>query len=155
MLALFLLLVIAAIVLGIVGVVAKGLLYLLIIGIVVFLGALLLGALADAAATREAPSPVIPLRSPSMQASGGSQMPPVTPARCGPPIVTGAATAGAYADVVVSYPSLSHVRAPTSGQLVTAGRMSSQGTKLGWPAPGRCAGQSRVTSARRSVPGGE
>jgi hypothetical protein len=45
MLALFLLLVIAAIVLGIVGVVAKGLLYLLIIGIVVFLGALLLGVL--------------------------------------------------------------------------------------------------------------
>ena len=45
MLALFLLLVIAAIVLGIVGVVAKGLLYLLIIGIVVFLGALVLGAL--------------------------------------------------------------------------------------------------------------
>jgi hypothetical protein len=44
MLALFLLLVIVAIVLGIVGVVAKGLLYLLIIGIVVFLGALLLGA---------------------------------------------------------------------------------------------------------------
>ena len=45
MLAFFLLLVIVAIVLGIVGVVAKGLLYLLIIGIVVFLGALLLGAL--------------------------------------------------------------------------------------------------------------
>jgi hypothetical protein len=45
MLALFLLLVIVAIVLGIVGVVAKGLLYLLIIGIVVFLGALVLGAL--------------------------------------------------------------------------------------------------------------
>jgi len=42
MIALFLLLVIAAIVLGIVGVVAKGLLYLLIIGIVVFLGALTL-----------------------------------------------------------------------------------------------------------------
>jgi hypothetical protein len=40
MIALFLLLVIAAIALGIVGVVAKGLLYLLIIGIVVFLGAL-------------------------------------------------------------------------------------------------------------------
>ena len=36
MIALFLLLVIAAIALGIVGVVAKGLLYLLIIGIVVF-----------------------------------------------------------------------------------------------------------------------
>ncbi|HEX3191133.1 MAG TPA: hypothetical protein VHS32_30050 [Streptosporangiaceae bacterium] len=45
MIALFLLLVIVAIVLGIVGVVAKGLLYLLIIGIVVFFGALLLGAL--------------------------------------------------------------------------------------------------------------
>ena len=41
----FLLLVIAAIALGIVGVVVKGLLYLLIIGIVVFLGALLLAAL--------------------------------------------------------------------------------------------------------------
>jgi hypothetical protein len=45
MIALFLLLVIAAIVLGIFGVVVKGLLYLLIIGIVVFLGALLLAAL--------------------------------------------------------------------------------------------------------------
>jgi hypothetical protein len=45
MLAFFLLLVIVAIVLGIVGVVVKGLLYLLIIGIVVFLGVLLLGAL--------------------------------------------------------------------------------------------------------------
>jgi hypothetical protein len=45
MLALFLLLVIVAIALGIVGVVAKGLLFLLIIGIVVFLGALVLGAL--------------------------------------------------------------------------------------------------------------
>ena len=42
---LFLLLVIAAIALGIVGVVAKGLLYLLIIGIAVFLAALLLAAL--------------------------------------------------------------------------------------------------------------
>jgi hypothetical protein len=60
MLALFLLLVIVAIVLGIVGVVAKGLLYLLIIGIVVFLGALLLGRPADAATTREAPGPIIP-----------------------------------------------------------------------------------------------
>jgi hypothetical protein len=38
----FLLLVIAAIALGIVGVVVKGLFYLLIIGIVVFLAALLL-----------------------------------------------------------------------------------------------------------------
>ena len=45
MIALFLLLIIAAIALGIVGVVAKGLLFLLFIGIVVFLGALLLGAL--------------------------------------------------------------------------------------------------------------
>lgn len=45
MLVLFLLLVIVAMVLGIVGVVAKGLLYLLFIGIVVFLGALLLGVL--------------------------------------------------------------------------------------------------------------
>jgi hypothetical protein len=45
MIALFLLLVIVAMVLGIVGVVVKSLLYLLIIGIVVFLGALLLGAL--------------------------------------------------------------------------------------------------------------
>jgi hypothetical membrane protein len=41
----FLLLVIAAIALGIVGVVVKGLLYLLFIGIAVFLGAFLLGAL--------------------------------------------------------------------------------------------------------------
>jgi hypothetical protein len=45
MIALFLLLVIAAIVLGIVGVVAKGLLYLLIIGVAVFLVALTLAAL--------------------------------------------------------------------------------------------------------------
>jgi hypothetical protein len=45
MLAFFLLLVIVAIALGIVGVVVEGLLYLLIIGIVVFLVALLLGAL--------------------------------------------------------------------------------------------------------------
>jgi hypothetical protein len=45
MIAFFLLLIIVAIALGIVGVVAKGLLYLLIIGIVVFLGALVLGAL--------------------------------------------------------------------------------------------------------------
>ena len=41
----FLLLVIAAIALGIVGLVVKGLLYLLFIGIVVFLGAFLFGAL--------------------------------------------------------------------------------------------------------------
>ena len=45
MIALFLLLVIVAMVLGIVGVVAKGLLYLLFIGIVVFVGALLVAAL--------------------------------------------------------------------------------------------------------------
>ena len=45
MLAFFLLLVIVAVALGIVGVVAKGLLFLLFIGIVVFLGALVLGAL--------------------------------------------------------------------------------------------------------------
>jgi multisubunit Na+/H+ antiporter MnhC subunit len=45
MIALFLLLVIAAIVLGIVGVVAKGLLYLLIIGIAVFVCAVALAAL--------------------------------------------------------------------------------------------------------------
>jgi hypothetical protein len=45
MIAFFLLLVIVAMVLGIVGVAVKGLLYLLFIGIAVFLGALLLGAL--------------------------------------------------------------------------------------------------------------
>ena len=45
MIAFFLLLVIVAMVLGIVGVVVKGLLYLLFIGIAVFLGAFLLGAL--------------------------------------------------------------------------------------------------------------
>ena len=45
MIALFLLLVIVAMVLGILGVVVKGLLYLLFIGIVVFLGAFLFGAL--------------------------------------------------------------------------------------------------------------
>jgi hypothetical protein len=45
MIALFLLLVIVAIALGIVGVVAKGLLFLLFIGIAVFLCALLFGAL--------------------------------------------------------------------------------------------------------------
>ena len=45
MIAFFLLLVIVAIVLGILGAVIKGLLYLLIIGIVVFLCALLFGAL--------------------------------------------------------------------------------------------------------------
>jgi hypothetical protein len=45
MIALFLLLVIAAIVLGIFGVVVQGLLYLLLIGIAVFLGALVLAAL--------------------------------------------------------------------------------------------------------------
>jgi hypothetical protein len=45
MIALFLLLVIVAIALGIVGVVAKGLLFLLFIGIVVLLGALVFAAL--------------------------------------------------------------------------------------------------------------
>jgi uncharacterized BrkB/YihY/UPF0761 family membrane protein len=45
MIAVFLLLVIAAVVLGIFGAVVKGLFYLLIIGIVVFVGALLLAAL--------------------------------------------------------------------------------------------------------------
>jgi hypothetical protein len=45
MLAFLLLLVIAAIVLGILGVTVKGLLYLLFIGIVVFLGVLLLSVL--------------------------------------------------------------------------------------------------------------
>jgi Na+/melibiose symporter-like transporter len=45
MIALFLLLVIAAIVLGIVGAVVKGLLYLLVIGIVIFVCALLLASL--------------------------------------------------------------------------------------------------------------
>jgi hypothetical protein len=45
MLALFLLLVIVAIVLGLVGVVVNGLLYLLFIGIAVFLAALIFAAL--------------------------------------------------------------------------------------------------------------
>ena len=45
MIAFFLLLVIAAIVLGIVGVTAKGLLYLLFIGIAVLLAALIFAAL--------------------------------------------------------------------------------------------------------------
>jgi hypothetical protein len=45
MIALFLLLVIVAIVLGIVGVTAKGLLYLLFIGIAVLLAALIFAAL--------------------------------------------------------------------------------------------------------------
>jgi len=45
MIALFLLLVIVAVGLGIVGVVVKGLLYLLFVGIVVFLGALVFSAL--------------------------------------------------------------------------------------------------------------
>ena len=44
MLAFILFLVIVAIVLGIVGVAVKGLLWLLFIGIVIFLGGLLLGA---------------------------------------------------------------------------------------------------------------
>jgi hypothetical protein len=45
MIALFLLLLIVAMILGLVGVVAKGLLYLLFIGIAVFLAALLLAGL--------------------------------------------------------------------------------------------------------------
>ena len=45
MIALFLLLLIVAMILGLVGVVAKGLLYLLFIGIAVSLGALLLAGL--------------------------------------------------------------------------------------------------------------
>ena len=45
MIALFLLLLIVAMILGLVGVVAKGLLYLLFIGIAVFLSALLLTGL--------------------------------------------------------------------------------------------------------------
>jgi hypothetical protein len=45
MIALFLLLVIVAIVLGLVGVVVNGLLYLLFIGIAVFLAALIFAAL--------------------------------------------------------------------------------------------------------------
>jgi hypothetical protein len=57
MIALFLLLVIAGIVLGIVGVVAQGLLYLLIVGIVVLLGALTLAAL-RLLPTRQAPGPL-------------------------------------------------------------------------------------------------
>jgi hypothetical protein len=56
MLALFLLLVLVAIVLGILGVVVKGLLYLLIIGIVVFLGALLLGVLRMRRRPRKSPA---------------------------------------------------------------------------------------------------
>jgi multisubunit Na+/H+ antiporter MnhC subunit len=57
--ALFLLLVIAAIVLGIVGVVAKGLLFLLIIGIAVFLVALILAALRMRRRTRPGKIPPV------------------------------------------------------------------------------------------------
>ncbi|SEL27663.1 hypothetical protein [Streptacidiphilus jiangxiensis] len=42
---LVLLLILVAVALGIIGTVAKGLLYLLVIGVIIFLGALLLGAL--------------------------------------------------------------------------------------------------------------
>ena len=56
MLAFFLLLVIVAVALGIVGVVAKGLLFLLFIGIVVFLGALLFGALRIRRRPRKSPA---------------------------------------------------------------------------------------------------
>ncbi len=45
MIAFFLLLVLVAMVLGIVGVVVKGLLYLLFIGIVIFVGAFVLAAM--------------------------------------------------------------------------------------------------------------
>jgi hypothetical protein len=62
-----LLLVIAAIALGIVGVAAKGLLYLLIIGIAVFLAALILAALRCGAG----PAGVRPGRSPGSPASLG------------------------------------------------------------------------------------
>ena len=56
MLAFFLLLVLVAIVLGLLGVVVKGFVYLLIIGIVVFLGALLLGALRMRRRPRKSPA---------------------------------------------------------------------------------------------------
>jgi hypothetical protein len=56
MIALFLLLVIVAIALGIVGVVVKGLLYLLFIGIVVLLGALVLSALRMRRRSRSRPA---------------------------------------------------------------------------------------------------
>jgi hypothetical protein len=56
MIALFLLLVIIAIVLGLVGTVVKGLLFLLFIGIFVFLGALLLGALRMRRRPRKSPA---------------------------------------------------------------------------------------------------
>ena len=59
MLAFFLLLVLVAIVLGLLGVVVKGLLFLLFIGIVVFLGALVAGRPANPGAVREAPGAVI------------------------------------------------------------------------------------------------
>src|SRR5207249_1092252 len=52
MIALFLLLVIVAIALGIVGVVAKGLLYLLFIGIVVFVGAKVKGRAVEGGTVR-------------------------------------------------------------------------------------------------------
>jgi uncharacterized membrane protein YgdD (TMEM256/DUF423 family) len=55
MIALFLLLVIAAIALGIVGVVVKTMFFLLIIGIVVFVGALTLAALRMRARPRRTP----------------------------------------------------------------------------------------------------
>jgi hypothetical protein len=56
MLVLFLLLVIAAIALGVIGAVVKGLLYLLIIGIVVFVGALVFSALRMRHRLRRRPS---------------------------------------------------------------------------------------------------
>jgi hypothetical protein len=56
MVVLFLLLVIAAIALGVIGAVVKGLLYLLIIGIVVFVGALVFSALRMRHRLRRRPS---------------------------------------------------------------------------------------------------
>ena len=62
MIVLFLLLVIVAILLGILGAVVKGLLYLLIIGIVVFLGALTLAT--------NGPAPIRHFPDPSRGLSG-------------------------------------------------------------------------------------
>jgi Flp pilus assembly protein TadB len=54
--ALFLLLLLVAMILGLIGVVAKGLLFLLFIGIVVFLGALLLAGLRMRSRPRKRPA---------------------------------------------------------------------------------------------------
>jgi hypothetical protein len=53
--AFFLLLILVAMILGLIGVVAKGLLYLLFIGIVVFLAALLLAGLRMRSRPRKRP----------------------------------------------------------------------------------------------------